>query len=110
MGVFQHCEVLDGALIWLGAGGLADVQGASVLSPEGRGDTLPAFEDTSEAGPALPPALLADTPADRLYQLAGDDGDKQVTVGPLLCLVEMGPRRNSDLSERNTASTSVTVL
>ena len=95
MGVFQRGEVLDGALIWLGAGGLADVQGASVLSPEGRGDTLLAFEHTSEAGPALPLALLVETPADRLYQLAGDDGDKQVTVGLLLCLVEDGTQASS---------------
>jgi len=57
-GVHAEC-LLDGALIWLGAGGLADVQGASVLSPEGRGNTLLALEDAPEAGPALLLALLA---------------------------------------------------
>ena len=60
-GVKPHADLapeqllnIDGALIWRGAGGLADMRGASALSPEG-GDPLPAFKDTSEAGPALAP-------------------------------------------------------
>ena len=78
-GVCTQC-LMDGALIWLCAGGLADMQSASVLSPEGRGDPLLAFKDTSEAAPTLPLALLAETPADGLHQLLGDDGDKQVAM------------------------------
>ena len=88
-GVCTQCLV-DGALTWLGARGLADMQGASVLLPEGRGNTLLAFGDAPEAGPALPLALLAETPADGLHQLVRDDDDKQVTLSPLRDLVEDG--------------------
>ena len=73
-GVHAEC-LIDGALPGLGAVGLADMQGASVLSPEGRGGALLAFEDAPEAGPALPVPMLAETPADGLHQLVGDDGD-----------------------------------
>ena len=73
----------DGALMGFSAGGLADMQGASGLLPEGHGDPLLAFEDAPEAGPALLVALLGEAPANGLHQLVGHDGDKQVTVGAL---------------------------
>jgi len=48
--VDTRCRIYFGAM-GLGKGGLADMQGASALSPKGRGNTLLTFEDTSEAGP-----------------------------------------------------------
>ena len=86
-GVHAEC-LIDGALPGLGVGGLADMQGAPVLLPEGRGDPLRAFEDVPKAGPALLLALLAETPADGLNQLIGDDGDKEVAAGTLRGLVK----------------------
>ena len=66
------------------------MQGASVLAPEGRGDTLLAFEQAPQVSPALLLALLTETPADGLHQLIGDDGDKEVAVGTLRGLVKDG--------------------
>ena len=63
--------------------------GNASSTPEAQ-PRLPAFEDGPEAGPALPLALLAETPADGLYQLAGDDGGKQVTISALRGLVKVG--------------------
>ena len=77
---------------WSGSArvGLPDVQGAPVLLPEGRGDALLALEDAPEAGPALPLSGLSETPADGLHQLVGDDGDKEVPLGPFRGRVEAG--------------------
>ena len=46
------------------------------------------FEDAPQVGPALLLALFAETPADGLNQLIGDDGDKEATVGAFRSLVE----------------------
>ena len=66
------------------------MKGAAVLALEGRGDALLAFEDASQAGPALALTLLAEAAADGLHHLVGDHGDEQVAVGAPLGLVEDG--------------------
>ena len=80
---------------------------AAVLAPNGCRDALLTFENASQAGSACALALLAEAPADGLHQLVGDD---QVPVGALPGPVEGGCRPGSDLSGRNTASTSVSAV
>ena len=60
---------------------LAHVQGAFVVTSEGGGDVLPAFEDPAEGGPAGVVTGLTQTGADHLHGLGGDDGDERMALG-----------------------------
>ena len=81
---------VDFELWLLGTGGLADVEGAAVLSAERCGDTVLALEDTTQSGPTGVLSVFGEAPADGLDQLVGDDGDEEVTVGTVLGFVEDG--------------------
>ena len=69
----------------LGKGGLAEMQGAPVISPKGRGNALLTFEDTSEAGPGS-------------HESATDVAKRS---GPLDVGVLPWPKGNSDIHERD---------
>ena len=74
----------------LGPGGLADVEGAAVLAAEGGSDPVLALEDAAQGGPACGLTEPGEASADDLYELVGEDGDEQVSVGTVLLLVEDG--------------------
>ena len=83
------------------------MKGASVLALEGRGDAVLAFEDGSQAGPAGAFSLLAEASADCLHHLVGDHVMNRWPSERPWVRWKMGRRPSSDLSERNTDSTSV---
>ena len=77
----------------LGPGGLADVEGAAVLAAESGSDPVLALEDAAQGGPACGLTEPGEASADDLYELVGEDGDEQVSVGTVLLLVEGGAGR-----------------
>ena len=80
--------LVDGQLTWFGAGGLAHMQGASVLTSERGGDALLTFEDAPQSRPLSVFTLRGEASADRLHQLVGDHADEQMPVGAVLGSVE----------------------
>ena len=82
--------VVDGLLGRFGAGGFTYMQGAPIGASEGGGDALLSFEDPSNGVPTRVLAGFAQPSSDELYELAGDDGDEQMSFGADGLVVEDG--------------------
>src|SRR5699024_4257099 len=91
-------------------GGLAHVQRTPVGAAEGGRDTALAGHALAQAAPAVRDAVFTQMAPDDLHELVGQYGNEQVSGAAFLFLMEDRRRPSSDLSVRNTASRSVSMM
>ena len=73
--------IVDRLLRRFRTGRFAHEQRSPVLTAEGGGHALLAFQDPAKRDPARILAALAQAPANHLHELIGDHGDKQMPFG-----------------------------
>ena len=79
--------MVDRQLRWLGAGGLAHMQGAAIGTAEHSGDPTLSRQALAQSALALGDAVLFEMAADDLDKLVGQDANEEVTLGALFGLV-----------------------